>query len=274
MELVGTDMHITSGRAQTTMPTLPATEFPTITFPDSDPAMFTDGLLQQALRRVLTSQATAEDSRAIMTGTQFVWGPEGVTLCCTNGRSLGFQAIPCSGGEPREVVLGGAKHILSLAGDVEMRIADGAWSARSGPTTIGARILEGSFPDWPKLDKWEPRITAMVDRSGLLESLRRALLFSQDANSPGLLRFDITRDSVVITGSSAGTGEAIEELPCTCDGELAIAFNGLILAEALAVADVPTITWELQDATMASRMRLGQFVFLAMPVRMREVAHV
>lgn len=273
-------LHVTSGKSKTTLPTLPAEEFPLITWDEGERYEFPDGTLQQIIRKVDFARAQQEETRAVMTGLLFSFGPDGLTLCGCDGRRLAYQTLPGMY-EKREAVLSGIDVILGLQGDISLTITSGAWLAQSfvggatgGSTKIGGRIMEGSFPDWRKVSAFDTPTLATLNRAELVESLRRVLLFCQDKHSPHLVRMDFAGGALRITGETAGCGSGVEEIGTPgFPGELTIAFNGKYLLEGLTVVDTPTIEWGFQNHERASRIRVGEWQYVTMPVKIREAVH-
>lgn len=266
-------LQVTSGKSKTTLPTLPAEEFPLITWDEGERYEFPDGTLQQIIRKVDFARAQQEETRAVMTGLLFSFGPDGLTLCGCDGRRLAYQTLPGMH-ETREAVLSGADVILGLQGDISLTITNGAWLAQSGPTKIGGRIMEGSFPDWRKVSTFDTPTLGALNRAELVEALRRVLLFCQDKQSPSLVRMDFASEVLRITGETAGCGSGVEEIGTPgFPGELTIAFNGKYLLEGLTCVDTPTIEWGFQNHERASRIRVGEWNYVTMPVKIREAVH-
>lgn len=274
LRLSSDQLEVTAGKSKTTLPTLPAEEFPQISFAEGKAYTFEENSLQQTLRKVDVARATQEETRAVMTGTQFWFREDGLALCCTDGRRLAHQVMPGIY-EPSTHVLSGADHILALDGDITLHLAHGGWAVDAGDTRLGGRMLEGNFPDWPKIAKFETPLVATVDRPALLSALRRVLLFCTEKNSPNLVSFDLSAGQMRLSGSAPGCGQAVEEMGIGYEGaDLAISFNGKLLAEGLAVLDTPTIEWGFQTHDRASRIRVGEFNYVIMPVKLREAVGV
>lgn len=265
-------LFVTSGKSRTSMPCLPGVEFPEASWDDGQSFEFPDGLLQQVLRKVDFARAQAEETRAVLTGTLFEFDSNGLTLVGCDGRRLAYQTIPGQH-EKASHVLAGADNILGLQGDLALTIGHGSWSVQSGPTKLGGRILQGTFPDWRKVSTFETPHVLALPRAELMEALRRVLLFAQDKQSPHLVHLDFADAVLRISAETGGTGSAADEIHTGWDGKLSIGFNGAFLLEGLARVDTPTIEWGFQDSERATRMRVGEWNHVSMPVRLREVVH-
>lgn len=270
MRLDNHELLVSAGKSKTTLPTMPAEEFPRINFAEGTTYHFPDGTLQQVLRKIDVARATAEETRAVMTGTYFCFSELGLELCCTDGRRLAHMTIPGNYPEKQEAVISGADHILGLGDDVTLQIARGGWAAQAGNTRIGGRLLEGSFVDWRRVCQFETPTVVSLPRVALLEALRRVLLFTLEKQCPHLVRMDFEGGVLRISGQTPGSGQAVEELGAPWDGSLSISFSGKFVADGLAIVDTPTIDWGFQDPTRAARIRVGEWNYVVMPVLRRE----
>ncbi|GMU51020.1 MAG: DNA polymerase III subunit beta [Candidatus Xenobia bacterium] len=273
LHLVGDQLHVSAGKSRTTFPTLPAEEFPASTFDEGERYDFPDGQLQQVIRKVDFARAQAEETRAVMTGMLFSFGPDGLTLVGCDGRRLAFQTIPGKYGLSPSV-LARIDVVLGLQGDISLSIARGSWLAESGSTRIGGRIMEGNFPNWAQVSKFKTPMLATINRTELIEALRRVLLFAQDSQSPHLVKLEFSPGALRITAETATVGSGSEEmaLPAS-EVELTIAFNGKYLLEGLVVLDSPTIDWGFQSHDRAAHIRVGEWSYVIMPVQLRQAAH-
>lgn len=275
LRLQGDQLLATSGKSRTVLPTLPAEEFPLATWEGETTYEFPDGLLQQVLRRVQFARAQAEETRAVMTGVLFQFGPDALTLVGTDGLRLCYQGIPGQH-ERVDYVLSGADNILTLPeGDLTLTIGRSSWAVQAGPTRLGARLLEGVFPQWEKVCSFKAPQVVTLNRVELCEALRRVLLFCQDKQSPHLLRLDFADGVLRISGETAQFGSGVEEIHTGWDCTVTAAYNGKFLLEGLSHLDTPTIDWGFQDnaAEKASRVRVGEWNYVMMPVRLREAVY-
>lgn len=272
LHLHGDQLHVKSGKGKTTLPTLPPEEFPAPNWGEGQTYSFADGILQQVLRKVEFSRAQAEETRAVMTGVLFSFGPNGLTLVGCDGRRLAYQTIPGQH-EKNDVVLSGADHILGLSGDLTLSVGQGSWTVQALGTKLGGRVLEDSFPAWDKVCAFETSSVMTVARPELMEALRRVLIFTQDKQSPHLVQFDFADGVLRISGENATVGSGVEELHTGWDGQLRTAFNGRFILEGLGRLDTPMLEWGFQSHDKASRIRVGEWNYVVMPVKVREVAH-
>ena len=108
----------------------------------------------------------------------------------------------------------------------------------------------------------------MVDRQGLLQATRRAsLLTTQESQS---VKFDLLKDKLVVSKSSAEIGEAREELEAQYHGkEFSIGFNPHYLIEGLKNIDQKEIHLELEGPEKPGVIRTkDRYVYIVLPMQL------
>ena len=100
----------------------------------------------------------------------------------------------------------------------------------------------------------------------LLSSIRRAnLLSTPDFQA---IKFEVFSDKMVISKITPDIGESREELSVKYGGpEMVVGFNPTFLMEFLKNIDQEQIDMELTGADKPAVMRLGDYLYLALPMR-------
>jgi DNA polymerase-3 subunit beta len=118
---------------------------------------------------------------------------------------------------------------------------------RRGEVTMVMRLIDGTFPDYMQVIPKESDRTVAVDRSRLLDTLKRMSLLSSD-RSTNAVRLELTENSLRVTSQNPDLGDAREEIPVTYKGQpLQIGFNARYLMDVLQVLDAVEMNVELSD---------------------------
>jgi len=165
------------------------------------------------------------------------------------------------------------KKLLEQAGDAEVELVlDGqlAWLRRGG-TEVSMRLVEGEFPDYRGVIPKESRYQIALGRETLLNSIRRAAIFSNERYHGVKLSFD--NGSLVVSSTSPEMGEASETLDIAFNGaEFSIGFNASYLQQVLTVIPAETdVVLGLSDDVSPGVITTpsdSQFQYVVMPMRL------
>jgi DNA polymerase-3 subunit beta len=131
---------------------------------------------------------------------------------------------------------------------------------------IATRLIEGEFPNYNQVIPNPTDNKVRINTGELLSSIRRAsLLATPDFQA---IKFEVFRDKMVVSKTTPDVGESREELPVQYKGsELAIGFNPNLLIDFLKNVDAEQIEMELFGADKSAVMRLQDYLYLALPMR-------
>ena len=133
-------------------------------------------------------------------------------------------------------------------------------------TLIATRIIEGEFPNYRQVIPKEIPNKVKINREDLLFAIRRAnLLSTPDFQA---IKFEVFRDKLVVSKSTPDVGESREEVKIEYgDAELIVGFNPQYLIDALKNIDDETIPMEFQGSDKPCVLRLRDYLYLALPMR-------
>lgn len=95
-------------------------------------------------------------------------------------------------------------------------------------TTIQTRLLEGNYIKYTSLIPQDNDINLTINSSELKEVINRCLIVSREKN---LVTLNIGEKNLVIKSSDTTSGTIEDEIECTSNKELQIAFNGAYLLD-------------------------------------------
>jgi len=279
VEATDDELSIASGRSQFSVRMLPAADFPRIPAADDtglgdavtlDAAEFAD-----ALRQVVRA-ASSDDARPILTGVLMAAEEQGLRLVATDSYRLAVRDLPGTSvlREGQKVLvpskaLSELQRVLSGAEKVTLHLGEHDASFEVGQIRLTTRLIEGEFPNYRQLIPSTYPNRLVVNKTQLLEAVRRVKLLVRDATTP--VRMTLGPDTVGLTVVSAEVGQASEDVDARYTGaEMTVAFNpGYLIEGAEAIAE-DEIILDTQDAQRPAVIRGSDgdnYLYLLMPVR-------
>jgi len=207
-------------------------------------------------------------------------GPGLVRMVATDGHRLSMidreaEGFTMQGGAilPRKG-LAELRKLLEQAGDpqVELVIDGQLASLRRGRTEVSMRLVEGEFPDYRGVLPPESRYQIGITREVLLNSIKRAAIFSNERFHGVKLAFaDAT---LTVSSTSPETGEASETVDVDFHGdEFAVGFNASYLQQVLGVIGDSEgnaklgLTDDVSPCVLTTESDSG-FKYVVMPIRL------
>ncbi|HDR68009.1 MAG TPA: DNA polymerase III subunit beta, partial [Bacteroidaceae bacterium] len=132
--------------------------------------------------------------------------------------------------------------LLSSGGTCRFSLFENQCFFRIGETEIISRIVEGQFPNFKQVIPKEQKINVVVNTQGLVDSLRRAMVFTREPANKVILHFK--KDVMVLETKTPDLGESEEEISIESDvkEELSIGINAQFLMDTLREIESDSIT--------------------------------
>jgi DNA polymerase-3 subunit beta len=227
--------------------------------------------LSKAIRSV--EYATDQDStRYQLGGVLFETVGCAFHFVATDGRRMAnylhtIAANPKS--DIRAIVpLRACKMIAAIDGGDEVTISGGGrWMQVScGSTVIAATLVEGRYPDWPKVIPSSEGATDIEIPAGKLERLvRQAAITSTDESRGISLR--VSDGKIIASSKTADVGSAQVVEAIECSYEVEATLDHKFILEPLRILepdDVVTLSFLSPDKPVT--MRAGAFLYVLMPM--------
>jgi DNA polymerase-3 subunit beta len=189
---------------------------------------------------------SAEKTRYALNGVLFTARKDGLRMVATDGRRLAMvetQGMAEIDGEHEAVVppkaLTQLERVLTPEDEfVAVGFEDGQLRVRTQRATIGARLIEGKFPNLDSILPAPGEIRVAVDREELIAGVRRAAIMTTEESKP--VRVSISSDRLVVSARSGEVGDAEVEIPIDGPAQgIEIGFNPAYLIDGLkAVLDL------------------------------------
>lgn len=252
---------------------LPKEEFPKFPeFKDKEVIKIAQGVFKEMI--LMTSFAVShEESRYVLNGLLMEISGDTIRMVATDGRRLAKIEKKLEMPVKKEIsVIIPIKAIQELHRNL---MEEGSVSFIAGTNQvlfdvngilIATRIIEGEFPNYNQVIPKPVSPKVGVNREIFLSAIRRAnLLTTPDFQA---IKFEVFVDKLVISKTTPDIGESREEIPIEYGGkEMIIGFNPQFLIDMLKNISEESIEIELMGADKAGVIRLGDYLYLVLPMR-------
>jgi len=267
------ELEITSATFGTKLQLVPADNAPELTFPETFEGEIAGPDLAKALDHVRYAAAVA-DYQAVFRGVRLELHDGRTRAVATDGFRLASYHAPASTGLDADLLIP-ARSVDELvkllgSGPAQLALRGNQLTVATGPFTVNAKLMEGSFPDYQRVIPAQFPVKITLSAHALADAVARvAVMADKSANH----RVDLfIKDGVLqITaeGSYGRAQEAIDVLQEGSESEIALAYNAKYLADA-----VGPINGDLQlqlsgTTTPSVATDLADPAYLAMVVPLR-----
>ena len=197
-----------------------------------------------------------EDMRPAMTGTLLEFAKDGLRFVATDGHRLVKyvnKAILTDYTE-QYIIPERAISVLSKLlgdGDVKVYLSKTHASFISGDIEFITRLIGEKYPAYNSVIPLENENLLTVDRSELLSTIKRMLIFSSGTSKQ--VKFSITENNLEVSSENIDTGSnAVETIQCDYNGEaMDIGFNTAYVNDILSHLDSSKVLFKLHSPTKA-----------------------
>ncbi|MCX8725003.1 DNA polymerase III subunit beta [Lactobacillus sp. B4007] len=274
--------QIISENSEFTINGLDANNYPRLPeIPDESSFIISGKTFREIINETQFAVATQE-SRLVLTGVHFDFGPERIHAVATDSHRLSSRALTLENGPQAktDLIIPG-KSLLELARiigetDPEIKVCPGENQVlfEIGNILFYSRLLEGSYPDTERLIPSESTTSIEFDLAELSSALDRAsLLTHAGRNNVVDLTLDTENQTAKLSGESAEIGNVEEDVAFKkLEGKnLKISFNPDYLRDALRASVTDSVVMEftqpLRPFTVNPDKDDIDFVQLITPVR-------
>lgn len=252
---------------------LPKEEFPKFPeFKEVEIISIDQGVLKEMFR--LTSFAVShEESRYVLNGILLEITDQVLRVVATDGRRLAKIESKLAVNTKKDInVIIPIKAVheiirnLKDEGQLSFLTSTNQVLFDLNGTLIATRIIEGEFPNYQQVipEPITPKIK--ISTQNLLSAIKRAnLLTTPDFQA---IKFEVFKDKIIVSKTTPDVGESREEIPVEYGGnELIVGFNPQFLIDVLKSVNSETIELELYGSDKPGVMRLDNYLYLALPMR-------
>ncbi len=253
---------------------LPKEEFPKFPeFNNKEAIQINQQEFKEMLR--LTQFAVShEESRYVLNGILIEIEENTIRMVATDGRRMAKAEKKISGSLPNKdisviIPVKAVQEIyrnLEDEGQMSFIIGNNQVLFDIQGTLIATRVIEGEFPNYNQVIPKPPANKICVSTQELLSAIRRAnLLATPDFQA---IKIEVFSDKLVISKTTPNIGESREEVLIEYKGkEMIVGFNPQFLIDVLKNINKEFITLELLGPDKAGVIRMEDYLYLALPMR-------
>lgn len=231
-------VEVRSGRSRAKLAGMPAADFPVSLAHDGDECRCTiDGdSLGDMIDRAIFAVAT-DDTRPAIGGVLLEMRKSSLGIAGTDGHRLSHEVVDVECTADRDAIVpASALRIMRRALSAEAVLVSVSGSIvwfSCGDWMIGARLVDGQYPDYSQVVPKASQTVIDVSRDDLLACVRRVSVVTSE-RARGIL-FRVAGASVELLAKSADYGEATESVACAVvsGAEAEAGFNARYVLEAL-----------------------------------------
>lgn len=268
LTLDGDKLRVASGKRKHALPTLPASDFPTVTTTISDPRKAKLGSLLS-----LVKHAASQDSDRAAINSVMLESGEQLTATATDGRVLAFAGVPCAPLAFKRAIVPlpavDAMCTLLEGAEVDFRFDDRELVVKMGELIYSSRLTNAEYPPIRNQLENIVRNPIMVGRKALADAISSVAKASAAGDAGGAVK--VTTMPAMVRIEATGNGEAEDEVDASYDGrEISIGIMSRFVADALSTLDGDSvemsISGELDPVFFAAPGDMG--FRLIMPCRL------
>uniref|UniRef100_A0A832DG85 Beta sliding clamp n=1 Tax=Ignavibacterium album TaxID=591197 RepID=A0A832DG85_9BACT len=197
-----------------------------------------------------------EDMRPAMTGTLLEFAKDGLRFVATDGHRLVKYVNKSILTDYTEQYIIPERAISVLSkllgdGDVKIYLSKTHASFISGDIEFITRLIGEKYPAYNSVIPLENENLLTVDRSELLSTIKRMLIFSSGTSKQ--VKFSISKNNLEVSSENIDTGSnAVETIQCDYSGEaMDIGFNTAYVNDILSHLDSSKVVFKLHSPTKA-----------------------
>lgn len=257
LDLAETKLTVKSGRARFSLMTLSPEDFPDIritqqTHSFSMPAKDIVGMIGA----VEVCAETNDKVHFTLCGIFLHTAGSMLRMVTTDGNRLASVECPAPDGSigmpgiivPRKTASGIKRLAEKSQGDVKLSFdASKIAVLFSDGSILTSRLVDGHFPDYPRVIPLHNDKIVTVDREGLIAAVTRVSMMASDLR--GGVKLEIADDRIIISMRNPYAGESMDEVECDYSGEpIEIGYRPQYVTEMLGVMQSDRVVMKLQDA--------------------------
>jgi len=279
------ELKISSGRAEFSVRTYVAADFPKVPAPAERSVTLPAAVLGEALRQVVRA-ASSDEGVPIITGVLLAGEAEGLRMVATDKYRLAVRDLPgvhvlAEGqqvlvparalAELQRLLPSGPGPSGEQGPEVTLRLGDHDATFEVGHARLTTRLIPGSFPDYRQLLISGYKNQLIVGKEPLLEALKRVKLLVRDTITS--VRVHLQPENITLTVATADVGTATEDVDAKYEGEdLVVAFNPAYLIDGLEAIPGDEVLLQAQDKMKQVTLTKNEpgtpdYLYLLMPVR-------
>lgn len=272
-------VEITSGAASFKLAGQSAEDFPAMPAAKVDDYETVDREVLKGALEAVAFAMSSDETRYNLNGIFWDLTSDGVSLVATDGHRMSVYAMKDGKryGLPEAGVIVSRKAVVELKrllseetqAPSELAFNENTLTFRRQGLTFTSRLVDGSFPAYRQVLPQESDKPVFVERSAMLDVLKRVLLMAQDASAA--VSVSLEGGKMHLSARCAEVGEASDSLPVEYTGtDIKIALNGRYMQDMLLASEGAKMLLSITGDVDPVRMRpvgMDAHIYVLMPVR-------
>jgi len=250
-------VHIKSGKSKFWIMGAPKDEYPIIPDMEKENVVAVPAESVQRMIQKTIFAASAQETRYVLNGVQWVCGPKGFELVATDGRRLAVASQEAIAGAKDFKIIVPSKILNELTrflnsekpaegATIDVGVSTNQIGFRINQTTFISRLIEGNFPNYEQVIPAKVDITFEADTKELLAVTRRAALCTSDRG--GAVKYQMTAGTLMVSASSQKM-EFNDEIHTEYSGnDFHVAFNPQYVIDVLKNISTDRVSFGLTNA--------------------------
>jgi DNA polymerase III subunit beta len=277
MELISSNLHISSARSKVTIKTVPPEDFPSIPrIVEGQKTSIATDILIKGLRSVGYS-ASISSVKPELSSVYVYKNAEYLYFAATDSFRLAEKKVKLSSVVEFEDILIPFKNIPDIirvlediGGDVDMKATKNLISFENKGVYIVSRIIDGTFPDYRQIIPKGHSTEAITLKQDVINALKVSNVFTDKFNQVKFI-LDPKGGVFEIQTKNVDIGENSTRVESSLSGEkIEINFNGKYITDCFQSIDADSVSFQLGGSNKPMVIRPasgdGSFLYLVMPM--------
>lgn len=280
IDLAKLTAKISSGQAKFELMGIAADDFPEIAKIDEKNEVELELEAFVSSIRQTRFAAASFEANNVLSGVFFRVGSQEMEVAATDGNRLAQKKTKLSKAVSKDISVIVPTRILdevvrmttSETGDtIYVGLSEGQISFRLSDKYLLSRLLEGRYPDYPKLIPSGYETIVKANKDDLIGSVRRTAVMANERTN--IVKMDFEKHKLHLSANTPEMGDASDSMDVDFkEGGLKIAFNYKFMLEALQAIETHDITMEFGGSLAPALLKCDDdegYLCLIMPVQVK-----
>lgn len=277
----GSEIALTAGRSQFTLPCLPANDFPELGNDELEQGFVIPvGDLKRIIDKTRFAIST-EETRYYLNGVflhAYVQGATSVLRgVATDGHRLARVEVPLPNGAegmpaiivPRKTIGEVRKLLDEVEGDIDVRVSPGRIQFVIGDAVLLSRLIDGTFPDYERVIPTRNDKRVLVQTRPFHQAVDRVATVSTEKSRA--VKLALGEGRLTVSAISPDAARAAEEIDASyASDDLEIGFNARYILDMTGQIEGDDVEMVIADAASPTLVRDAadpQTLYVLMPMR-------
>jgi len=273
------NIQIKCGKSEFELTGIPGSEFPEIKAIEKDSELrVNDRILKNMIKQTVFAAGT-DENRIVFTGSLFEKKGDTLYIVSVDGFKLALRKEKVDGNNEDLICIIPAKALNEImkiireeGKDINISVGENKVMFEMEYGRVISRLIDGEFINYNQIIPEDNTTTAKIDTHRLCDSVERAALIVENESTKFPVKLNVNVDKIDISCISK-SGKFYDSIDAMTSGdELEIGFNCKHLSDVLRNCEDDTVILEFstsQRACVIRPMEGGRFLFLVMPVRLK-----